>query len=133
MNDIYGTDIRSDWSFNDNGDINLVRESSNLGQAICNRLNADLDTYSIFYKRYGGELFEYMGELNHPTIHEYIRIEIEHILEQEPRIQNVECTVNKTDNNIVECNLMIRTIQDEEEMTFNLVLNSDSSIQINQI
>ena len=130
MIDIYGTDINRDWSF-DKGDINLVSDTLNLGQAIVNRLNADLDTYSIFYAKYGGELFEHMGELNHPTIHEYIRIEIETILSQEPRIANLECTVEKTDSKTIECGLKIQTIQNNEVVTFNLVLNQDSPIQIN--
>ena len=39
-----GTDIKADWSFTD-GDINLVSGRSNLGQAIVNRLKADLTTF----------------------------------------------------------------------------------------
>ena len=132
MIDIYGTDIKSDWSFNNNGDINTINGSSNLGQAIQNRLNSDLDTYNIFYSEYGGELFEHMGELNHETIHEYIRIEIEHILEQEPRIQNMECTVNKTGSKSIECKLKIRTIGSDTIDEFNLILSEDSPILINE-
>lgn len=129
MIDIYGTDIKSDWSFT-NGDINLVSGSTNLGQAIKNRLESDLDTYDLFYLEYGGELFEHFGDLNNPRIHEYIRIEVEHILEQEPRIDNLECTVNKTGRNTIECNLRVKPVQSERIDEFNLVINEDSYIEI---
>ena len=43
-----GTDIKDTWSFG-NGDIELVRDEENLGQAILNRLRADTDTYDIFF------------------------------------------------------------------------------------
>jgi len=129
MINIYGTDINRDWSF-DKGDINLVSDTLNLGQAIVNRLNADLDTYSIFYPKYGGDLFEHMGELNHPTIPEYIRIEIETILSQEPRIANLECTVDKNSSNSIECTLNITPIGSDEVVEINLVINEDSYIQI---
>ena len=129
MIDIYGTDIKSDWSFT-NGDINLVTGSTNLGQAIKNRLESDLDTYDLFYLEYGGELFEHFGDLNNPRIHEYIRIEVEHILDQEPRIDNLECTVNKTDRNTIECNLRVKPVQSERIDEFNLVINEDSYIEI---
>ena len=128
--DIYGTDIQSDYSFS-NGDINLVGGASNLGQAIKNRLDADLDTYDIFYQRYGGDLFSHMGDLNHPTIHEYIRIEIEEILSQEPRIRNVECIPYKNDKEELSFNLNYTVIGEDETQTLNLIISSDSSISIN--
>ena len=129
MNDVYGNDIDSSWSFVD-GDLKIVKHQINLGQAILNRLQTDSDTYDIFYKNYGGNLFEQFGELNHPTIHEYIRIEVESILQQEPRIRNVECTVNKTYSTGVEVTLKVTPITSDETITYNLVLNDDSYIEI---
>ena len=131
MIDIYGTDINRKWEFT-NGDIDLVDESINLGQAIVNRLNAGLDTYDLFYARYGGVLFEHLGDLNHPNIHEYMRIEIESILDQEPRIQNLECTVNKTNSTTVEINLKVAVIGSDTIDEFNLVINEDSTISISE-
>ena len=127
--DVYGTDINRKWEFT-NGDIDLVNESVNLGQAIVNRLNAGLDTYDLFYAKYGGILLEHLGDLNHPNIHEYIRIEIESILEQEPRITEVECTVNKTSSNTVEINLKVTVLGSDTVDEFNLVINEDSYIAI---
>ena len=129
MIDVYGTDINRKWEFT-NGDIDLVDESVNLGQAIVNRLNAGLDTYDLFYAKYGGILLEHLGDLNHPNIHEYIRIEIESILEQEPRIQEVECTVDKTGTSSVEINLKVVVLGSDTVDEFNLVINEDSYIAI---
>ena len=129
VNDVYGTDLNKKWTFT-NGDIETVSDSVNLGQAIVNRLNAGLDTYDIFYAKYGGVLLEHLGDLNHPNIHEYMRIEIESILQQEPRIRNFECTVNKTSSNNVECNLKITVIGSDEVDEYNLILGEDSPILI---
>lgn len=129
-NDVFGTDIDSSWSFVD-GDIQLSKGKENLGQAISNRLMADEDQYSDFYIRYGGRLFDHFGDLNHPTIHEYIRIEIEDILRQDPRIKEInECTVNKISSGAVECNLKIEPIGSDEIISLNLVINNDSGVFI---
>ena len=129
MMDIYGTDIKSDWSFT-NGDLNHVSETSNLGQAVCNRLNADLTTYDTFYTHYGGNLFEWLGEKNNPNIHEYIRIEIETILSQDPRIQSVTAEVYKEDNKTTGVTLKILPIGTEEIVTLNLVIQDDLWVKL---
>lgn len=127
-----GTDIRSDWSFNNKGDINLISNSSNLGQSILNRLKADLNTYNMFYARYGGNLKDHFGEFNHNTIHEYIRIEIEEICSQDPRIQNIECKVNKIDIETIICDLNIVVFNSNTVLEYNLVLTNDSSIYLKE-
>ena len=127
-----GTDIRSDWSFNDKGDIILVEGSENLGQAILNRLKADLNTYSMFYVNYGSNLQEHFGEFNHPTIHEYIRIEIEEVCMRDPRIQNVECSVYKIDSETIECDLKVTVFNSNTILEYNLVLSNDASIYLNK-
>lgn len=130
MVDVYGTDINSNWSFTD-GDINLISGKSNLGQAIVNRLKADLTTF-IFYNRYGGNLFEHFGDKNNPNIHEYIKIEVESICKQDPRIKQVESTVTKTDSETITLDLKLLTISSDEIVRYNLILNSDNSIFINE-
>lgn len=129
--DIYGTDIKSDWSFT-NGDLNLVSGTSNLGQAVCNRLNSDIDTYATFYTHYGGNLFEWLGEQNNMNIHEYIRIEIESILSQDPRIQSVTAEVYKEDNKTTGVTLKILPIGSEEIVTLNLIIQEDLWVQIDK-
>lgn len=130
MVDVYGTDINSNWSFSD-GDINLVTDKANLGQAIVNRLKADLTTF-IFYNRYGGNLFEHFGDKNNPNIHEYIKIEIEEICRQDPRIKQAECTVTKTDSETITLDLKLLTISSDEIIRYNLIITSDNSIFINE-
>jgi len=126
-----GTDIHSDWSFN-NGDINLIENNHNLGQAILNRLKADLNTFSMFYVNYGSNLQDHFGEFNHETIHEYIRIEIEDACKRDPRIQNIECIVNKIDIETINCDLRVSVFNSNTILEYNLVLNNDSSIYLNE-
>lgn len=127
--EVIGTDIIRMWSFTD-GDLDLVSESSNLGQAIVNRLNADENTYDIFYNRYGGALFEHFGDINSENILEYIRIEIESILQQDPKIRNIDCKVNKNENDTITINLNVTTISNNEVIPLNLILNNDEDITI---
>lgn len=129
--DFLGTDIDDSWSFTD-GDINLVSGEFNLQQAIVNRLKCPYDFYQEFYPVYGGNLMDEMGELNNSSAHEYLRIEIESILQQEPRIKELTCTVNKTDSNTVEVNLKIRTIDNDEFVELNLVISKDTGVYISQ-
>ena len=130
MSDVFGVDIDSTWSFAD-GDLQLVRGESNLAQAIVNRLSTDWDFYLEFYNTYGGRLYEHFGDFNIPTIHEYIQIEVDSILRQDPRIQDIQSTVNKISKDAVECKLNIKPFGSDEILTMNLILGSDSSISIN--
>lgn len=129
MVDVYGTDIDDSWTFS-NGDINLISGTLNLGQAVKNRLMCDSDVYKNFYQNYGGNLFDEMGELNNGNAHEYLRIEIETILKQEPRINELECIVNKISTDAVECKLRIKTINNNEVVEMNLVINQDANVVI---
>lgn len=126
---VYGTDIDDSCTFS-NGDINLISDTSNLKQAIKNRLMCDSEFYKTFYQNYGGNLFDEMGELNNGNAHEYIRIEIETILKQEPRIKEVECTVNKIGTDAVECKLKFKTINNDEIVEMNLVITQDVNVVI---
>lgn len=124
-----GTDVRSDWSFNSDGDINLVTGEDNLAQALVNRLRADVTTF-IFYDRYGGNLFEHFGDMNNSNIHEYIRIEIESICRQDPRVKQIEATVNKIDSETVSVSLNLLTISKNEIIKLNLIVSVTEGISI---
>lgn len=129
MVDVYGTDIDDAWDFS-NGDINLISGTLNLGQAIKNRLMCDSNFYKAFYNNYGGQLFDEMGYLNNGNAHEYIRIEIETILKQDPRIKELDCTVKKISTDAVECKVKIKTINNDEIVEMNLVINQDNNVVI---
>ena len=130
MFDIYGTDIKTDFSFSD-GDINIVKEKDNLQQSICNRLNSTLDTYSDFYVRYGGNLMDWLGEINHRNTHQYIKIEVESILSQDPRIEEIEADISKEDSDIVKIDLKLKLINSDEIVSLNFVIQEDLWVKVN--
>ena len=76
-------------------------------------------------------MFEHFGDKNNPNIHEYIKIEVESICKQDPRIKQVESTVTKTDSETITLDLKLLTSSDEI-IRYNLILNSDNSIFINE-
>ena len=121
-----GTDVIGDWSFTD-GDVNIVDGTGNLGQAIQNRLNTYIGDLSDFYNEYGSNLFDYMGELNHPTIHEYIKSEIEFCVVQDKRISSVDCTVSKVSNKQVKCLLQL-TLVDGTDMDLSMILTNENAV-----
>lgn len=128
---LMGTDIRRDYAFV-NGDIILTTGVFNMGQAVLNRLSLYLGDYDIFYAKYGSTIMDEMGELNHPTIHEYIRIEIEECLKQDPRIRSSSARVYKKDNHTVQADLTVLLINDTE-LELNLILTDDNTIIINEV
>ena len=124
-----GTDIVSDWSFSD-GDLNIVTGTANLAQAIQNRLNTYFDDLNIFYANYGSTLLDLLGDLNHETIHEYIKIEVEDVVVKDNRIRSVDCTVNKIGVGQVECKLNIILI-DETDVDLGLIITADNIVVLN--
>ena len=124
-----GTDIVSDWSFSD-GDLNIVTGTANLAQAIQNRLNTYFDDLNLFYANYGSTLLDLLGDLNHETIHEYIKIEVEDVVVKDNRIRSVDCTVNKIGVGQVECKLNIILI-DETDADLSLIITADNIVVLN--
>lgn len=124
-----GVDVQSDWSFSD-GDLNIVTGTANLAQAIQNRLNTYFDDLNPFYANYGSTLFDLLGDLNHETIHEYIKIEVEDCVVKDNRIRSVDCTVNKISAGQVECELNIILI-DETDADLGLIITADNIVVLN--
>ena len=127
---VFGTDIYREWQFVD-GDLELATGKVNVEQAIHNRVNTADDTYTEFYREYGGKLYEHYPDFNHPTIDEYVRIEVESILEQDPRINGMECNVNKVNSNELEVDLKINPVGTDEVVPLNLIVNDDGGVFIN--
>ena len=123
-----GTDVISDWSFA-NGDIETVEGISNLNQAISNRLNTYLDDLSLFYSNYGSIVFDYIGEHNTPTIHEYIKVEVEDCIIKDKRINSVECTVNKIINGEISCKLNL-VLVDGTDVDLNMIITQENTVTI---
>lgn len=127
--DIYGNDINNSFTFS-NGDIDIISGTQNLAQSIINRLNTDKSFYNWCYTQYGGNLFNIFGMKNNQNSLEYLRIEIESILQQDPRIREVTANCSKEDSKTVGVELNVLTIGSDEIVTLNLVITDDLIIKI---
>lgn len=126
-----GTDIKDTWDFID-GDLEIVTDIENLEQACTNRLNTNEEFYQWCYERYGGDLFKVIGMVNNDKALEYLRIEIESILMQDPRIREVQVSCYKNDPISIYVDVDILTKNSKEMVTINLVINEDYKVQINE-
>ena len=123
-----GVDIRSDFTF-ENGDLKLSKYEENLVQAICNRLNTNLDELELFYEDYGSVLSSFIGwKANDETI-DYMQKEIDIVLQDEPRIIDSETEITYKQNGLININLNLTT-SSEAEIETNLILSKDGTIEI---
>lgn len=118
-----GTDISSEWLFDEHGDLMLVGNKDNLGQAISNRLRTQLDELDLFYTGYGSFLTQFLGWKKNESTLEFMRLEIETRLAGDPRLSSYSVSLEYTDNN-VEININL-VLYDGEEYTGNFVLTND--------
>lgn len=124
-----GVDINSSWNFK-NGDVVLVKYEENIEQSIINRLSCKLDALDIFYDYYGSNLDEFLGWLRNDITLEYIRIEVEDVLRQDPRINSFTCKVTRgLENDLCHIHLEI-FFDDEQTFISNLVIKGDGTIGI---
>ena len=124
-----GTDIKNTWNFI-NGDLEIVDGTINLAQAIINRLNTDKGFYDWCYINYGGDLFSIFGMKNNLNSLEYLRIEIESILQQDPRLRGVIVNCSKKDLKTINVELKVLTVGSDEIITLNLVITDDLKVQL---
>ena len=116
-----GTDIQSDWSFNEHGDLELVSNTDNLSQAISNRLRTELNSL-LFYNEYGTLLVSFNSWTNSERTLEFLKIEIENRLMQDPRLREYSVTAQYTGEGSVRVGVNVVLDRDEEYST-SLVLN----------
>lgn len=128
---MFGRDIKNNWNFI-NGDLETVSDKLNLAQAIINRLNTDLGFYDWCYTQYGGNLSNVFGMKNNSNTLEYLRIEIESTVQQDPRIRVVNANCSKEDSKTVGVELNVLTIGSDEIVTINLIIQDDLKVQINK-
>lgn len=121
-----GTDLNSKWEFKD-GDLILVENKDNLVQSILNRLNSEYDGLDLFYYDYGSVLSSFLGWKHNDETLEFIRLEIEDTLEQEPRLSDFNVGVSYNQNGKVLIDLYI-VFDDESDFTLSLVLEKDGEI-----
>lgn len=121
-----GTDLNKNWEFKD-GDLLLVENKDNLIQAIHNRLNTVYGSLDLFYYNYGSVLSNFLGWKHDDETLDFIRLEIEDTLGQEPRLSDfsVEASFNKDGKILI--NLFV-FFNDETDFSLNLVLEKDGEI-----
>lgn len=120
-----GTDISSTWEFI-KGDLVLVNHTDNMRQAIKNRLSCPLDY--LDYDNYGSDIHSFLGGRKNDTVLDFLKIEIETRLIQDPRIQDFEVTTYiKEDENV---GIDIDVNFDEDmDLSMSLVLNNEGVIE----
>lgn len=121
-----GADLNRNWEFKD-GDLLLVENKDNLVQSILNRLNSDYDSLDLFYYDYGSVLSNFLGWKHNDETLEFIRLEIEDTLEQEPRLNDfsVGVSYNETGKILIELYIVFN---DETDLSLSLVLEKDGEI-----
>ena len=123
-----GIDINSDWNFSD-GDLVLVKDDDNILQAVVNRLSCYQPNLEVFYELYGGFITNYLGRKRKPELLEFMKIEIDTILSQDPRINDFETELSFNDNMGIDLHLTVFQIEDED-IELNLVINGEMVVEV---
>jgi len=121
-----GTDLNTNWEFKD-GDLILVENKDNLIQSILNRLNSEYDSLDLFYYDYGSVLSNFLGWKRNDETLEFVRLEIEDTLEQEPRLSDfsVEALFNEVGGILIK---LFIVFDDDTDFSLSLVLEKDGEI-----
>lgn len=117
----YGVDLHSDLRF-ENGDLVLCSYDNNLAQAVCNRLNTDLDELDIFYDDYGSVLNSFLGWKKTADTLSLIRLELMKCLSNEPRLNNFDIDLEYGEKGELKIRL---TVYDNSVQSYNFILNND--------
>lgn len=116
-----GVDVNTDWSFVD-GDLVLVDNADNMVQSIINRLNCGYDELDLYYFEYGSDISKFLGFKSSDEALEFIKIEVENTLEQDPRLNDF--TVETSYNNDGDvCLALSIKFSDESDLSLSLVIN----------
>lgn len=121
-----GTDIKMDWTFNENGDLNLVSNEENLVQSICNRLSCPEGSFDLYYGVYGSVFERFLGWRKRQETLEFMKIEIGNCLDQDPRIQDYDVELGFADKS-VRVDLSINYGEDSD-LSLSLVLNNEGVV-----
>lgn len=79
-----------DLSVSASGDLDIITDELNLGQAIVHRLRTVLgELYDIGRSGYGSHLYDLIGEPNNETTRERARLIVRQTLEREPRVKQI--------------------------------------------
>ena len=125
---IVGTDMNSNWTFNENGDLNLVSNKDNMIQAIGNRLQTDLDSLSLFYNSYGSILKGFIGWNASQRTLDFMKIEIENRLIQDVRLKDFSVEVNYTEMGNVRVDIDM-ILDESEKVSSTIILDKEGVVE----
>lgn len=120
-----GTDISSTWEFI-KGDLVLVNHTDNMRQAIKNRLSCPLDY--LDYDNYGSDIHSFLGGRKNDTVLDFLKIEIETRLIQDPRIQDFEVTTYIKEDESIGIDIDVN-FDEDMDLSMSLVLNNEGVIE----
>lgn len=120
-----GTDISSTWEFS-KGDLVLINHTDNIRQVIKNRLSCPLDF--LDYDEYGSDIHLYLGERKNETVLEFLKIEIETRLIQDPRLQDFEVITYITDDEKIGIDINVN-FDEDTDLSMSLVLTNEGVIE----
>ena len=117
-----GTDINNTWSFNSEGDLDIVSGNENIVQTIQNRLNTDYDSL-VFYDGYGSFLSKFYSWKRNPETLQYMEKEIKNTLLNDPRFIDITVELEYGAKGTVNGYITI-VYDDETDLTLSLVLDN---------
>lgn len=84
------TETGADLALSPSGDLDLVKDELNLGQAIVHRIRTRRgELAEIGHRRYGSRLYGLVGEPNNETTRERIKVLVREALAREPRVKKL--------------------------------------------
>lgn len=122
-----GTDISSDWSF-EQGDLLLISDEKNLVQSIINRLGCWLNSLDLYYLEYGSIFLSFLGWKREQETLDFMKLEIQNTLRQDPRIDDYDLKIEFNSDGGVDVFLDLNV--NDDTVMVNLVISSDGSISI---
>ena len=123
-----GTDISSNWTFTEHGDLELISDENNLVQSIINRLGCWLNSLDLYYLEYGSIFLSFLGWKREQGTLDFMRLEIQNTLRQDPRIDDYDLKIEFNSDGGVDVFLDLNV--NDDNVMVNLVISSDGSINI---
>jgi len=107
-------ELGSDLTLSPNGDLEIVKEEYNLGQAIINRLRTRLgELADLGHPNYGSRLYELVGEPNNERTRELAKAYIREGIMRDPRVKeiiNISVKPNKDDKRRIDMEITLLPI-----------------------
>lgn len=122
-----GTDINSKWTLTNDGDLKIVNDEENMVQSIANRLSCYQPSMEVYYEQYGGFLTSYLGQRKTSETLDFMKIEIDTMLKQDPRIEEFTSTLSYTEKGV---NVILELIVAGEEMEVDLIVDDDGGVTV---